>query len=435
MHRRDFLKAAGRLALAGGALPLGAGCARRPRHPPERPQLILFSRWTAGGDAAALASLLNLYQLHYPGRQVNATLPGGVGTNYKALLKNRMLGGDPPDTFQVHGGSELIDTWVRTRYLEPITDLWRVEGWPGVFPHSLVDLVSLADEIYAVPANVHRANLLWYHRQLFEREGLAPTTTFDAFFAVAETLRARGILPLALASRERWEVSHLFEAVLLGVAGPDFYRDLFAGRVAWTDGQVRAALAMLDRVLAYVNPNHATLTWDHAAGLVLRGQAAMTVMGDWTKGFFTANQWVPDEDFGAVPTRDTQGHFIVVTDTFGLPRGIAGRAVTIAFLQLLGSVHGQNAFNPKKGSIPARADVQQAALRAAPDGPYDPIALGTMEDFSRDVLLPSSASGAASPEAFAEAIDHALVAFVEHRDADATMRRLERLAQGLSVRQ
>mgnify|MGYP000329033515 CR=1 FL=1 len=37
---------------------------------------------------------------------VNATVAGGSGTEAKAVLKTRMLGGDPPDTFQVHAGQE-----------------------------------------------------------------------------------------------------------------------------------------------------------------------------------------------------------------------------------------------------------------------------------------------------------------------------------------
>jgi glucose/mannose transport system substrate-binding protein len=46
---------------------------------------------------------------------VNATVTGGSGVNAKAVLKTRMLGGEPPDSFQVHAGQELIGTWVEGR--------------------------------------------------------------------------------------------------------------------------------------------------------------------------------------------------------------------------------------------------------------------------------------------------------------------------------
>jgi len=78
-------------------------------------KLEIFSWWTAGGEADALQALFDVYHKQYPAVQiVNATVAGGAGTNAKAVLKTRMLGGDPPDTFQVHAGHELIDTWVKS---------------------------------------------------------------------------------------------------------------------------------------------------------------------------------------------------------------------------------------------------------------------------------------------------------------------------------
>jgi glucose/mannose transport system substrate-binding protein len=183
---------------------------------------------------------------------------------------------------------------------------------------------------------------------------------------------------------------------------------------------------VLDRVLTYTNPDHGVLTWDQAATRVQRGEAAMAVAGDWVKGYFSALGWVPGEHFEAVPAPGTQGSFVLVADTFGLPRGVAGRAVTIAFLKLLGSVEGQNAFNPPKGSIPARRDAPRAA--------YDPIALRNLDDFATNALVLSSALGSASPEPFAEAVERALADYVARRDVDATLRRLDRLADSLGVR-
>src|SRR5204863_7407847 len=123
------------------------------------------------------------------------------------------------------------------------------------------------------------------------------------------------------------DLAYLFETVLLGVGGPEFYRDLFAGRAAWTDSPVVDALHLFDRLLGALNPDHAALTWDLAAALLQGGQAAMTIQGDWVKGYFTAHGWLPGADFDAVPAPGTAGSYIVVCDTFGLPRGIAGRAV------------------------------------------------------------------------------------------------------------
>ncbi len=79
--------------------------------------------------------LIRLYKQKYPGVEViNATVTGGAGVNAKAVLKTRMLGGDPPDTFQVHAGMELIGTWVVADRMEDLTSLFRQEGWLQAFP-------------------------------------------------------------------------------------------------------------------------------------------------------------------------------------------------------------------------------------------------------------------------------------------------------------
>src|SRR6187402_3312226 len=81
-------------------------------------QLEIFS-WWAGNEGPALEALIALYSTENPGVEViNATVTGGSGVNAQAVLKTRMLGGNPPDTFQVHAGQELTGTWVVANRME-----------------------------------------------------------------------------------------------------------------------------------------------------------------------------------------------------------------------------------------------------------------------------------------------------------------------------
>jgi len=114
-----------------------------------------------------------------------------------------MLGGDPPDSFQVHAGHELIDTWVKTGYMEPLTSLFKSEGWDRVMPKGLIDILSYRGDIWSVPVNIHRANVLWYNRKVFTDAHLSPPATFDEFFKVADALKAKGIVPLVLGDEGR----------------------------------------------------------------------------------------------------------------------------------------------------------------------------------------------------------------------------------------
>ena len=82
--------------------------------------------------------------------------------------------------------------------MEPITQLFTEEGWDRVMPRLLLDQIAYNGEIYSVPVNVHRSNMLWYNKALFEEHALDPPTTLDEFFEVAEALQAQGITPLAV---------------------------------------------------------------------------------------------------------------------------------------------------------------------------------------------------------------------------------------------
>src|SRR5690606_35114042 len=125
-------------------------------------ELEIFS-WWAGDEGPALEALIEHYESLYPNvRVINATVTGGAGVNAKAVLKTRMLGGDPPDTFQVHAGQELIGTWVLADRMEDLTFLYEEEGWYDVLPEDLIKLLSTDEGIWSVAVNIHRSNVMYY---------------------------------------------------------------------------------------------------------------------------------------------------------------------------------------------------------------------------------------------------------------------------------
>jgi len=376
-------------------------------------QVEIFSYWTAGGEADGLNAIQEVFSAAHPDVEIiNAVVAGGAGVNANAVLATRMQGGDPPDTFQIHGGAELIDNWVKTDFMQPISGLYEELGLADKFPAGIIDLVSHEGEPYAVPVNVHRNGVLWYNQAIFEEQGIAPPTTWDEFFAVADTLQAAGITPLALGDKDGWTALNLFEQILLSTLGAADYRAIWAGQVPWTDERVTEALEIMSRALDYVNEDHATLTWDQATGKLLSAEAAMNVMGDWAKGYFTANGWLPGEDFGWAPVPGNDGTFTVVTDTFALPKDVRNQDNALLWLTTLASVEGQDAFNPLKGSIPARVDADRSK--------YDAYSTAAMDAFASDELVPSQANGPATIPAFLQPITDAISVFVTSRDVAGT---------------
>ncbi len=370
----------------------------------------VFSWWTAGGEAEGLAAMLEVFEAQYPDVQVvNATVAGGAGVDARAVLATRIQGGDPPGSFQVHAGHELIDTYVVADQMEPVTFLYEEEGWMDAYPADLIDILSYEGEIWSVPVNIHRANVMWYNKAIFEDNDLQPPTTMSEFFDVAATLKAAGITPLALG--ESWTVVHLFETVLLGSLGADAYTGLWTGETDWGSAEVTTALNNFDRMLNYVNEDYAALSWDQATQLVIDGTAAMNIMGDWAEGYFKSQGWTPGVEFGWAPSPGSVGAFDALSDSFGLPKGAANRDAAIAWLRVCGSKEGQDAFNPIKGSIPAHTGADRSL--------YDEYLQSALDDFASDAIVPSLMHGAAAAPSWQQDIIDAVALFLGTRDVTA----------------
>ncbi|MEW9502075.1 ABC transporter substrate-binding protein [Jeotgalibacillus marinus] len=382
----------------------------------------IFSWWTGAGEEDGLLALIDLFEEEHPDIEVdNAAVSGGAGTNAKAVLTTRMQGDDPPSTFQVHGGEELNKSWVAADKMEPINDLYEENEWMDKFPEELIELVSQGEDIYSVPVNIHRGNVIFYNLEVFEENGIEVPTTFDEFFTAADQLQDAGIVPLALGDKESWTATQIFENVLLGVLGPDDYSKLFAGEIDFDDERVVDAVEKFGKMLDYVNEDHASRNWQDSAQLVANGEAAMINMGDWAKGYFANDlNLEANKDFGYVAFPETDGDFAVITDTFGLPKGIENPDEVKKFLTVLGSVEGQDAFNPLKGSIPARVDADLSK--------YDDYGKDTMEDFKTSRLIPSLAHGSAASEGFVTKANQAVNIFVTQREADNLIEALQNAA-------
>lgn len=394
---------------------------------PSNQQVEIFSWWTGAGEETGLLELIKLFTDKHPNIEViNAAVAGGAGTNAKAVLTSRMHGGDPPGAFQVHGGAELNTGWVAADKVIDLNDLFQEEGWNDKFPKELIDLVSHEGKAYSVPVNIHRGNVIFYNKQIFEDNGLQAPVTFDDFFAVADTLKEKGITPLALGDKEPWTATMLLENIMLGEMGADDYKKLWTGEVTFDDARITSSLEKFKKMLSYINDDHAARNWQDASQLVAEGKAAMTNMGDWAKGYFTTDlKLVPGEDFGWIETPNTGDSFMVVTDTFAIPKDAKDEQAVREFLKVLGSVEGQDVFNPLKGSIPARIDADKSK--------YDAYGQETIDDFKISKLAPSLAHGSAAPEGFVTQANQVVNIFVTNGDVDQAQKGLVSAAQSSGI--
>jgi glucose/mannose transport system substrate-binding protein len=367
----------------------------------------VFSWWTGGGEEAGLNALVEVFNAEYPDLTFeNAAVSGGAGTNAKAVLATRLEANDPPDSFQGHAGAELMD-YINAGQLEDLTFLYDEQGWSSVMPETLLPLITVDGKIYSVPVNIHRANVMWANPTVLADNNIDMPTTWDEFFVAADTLEAAGIIPLALG--EQWTQLHLFETVLLGELGTAAYNGLWDGSTDWAGADVTAALDTFARVLEYTNSDAASLAWQDATQLVIDGDAAFNIMGDWAEGFLRVdNALVEQEGYTWAASPGTEGTFQFLSDSFTLPVGAANRDAAISWLTVAGSAAGQDAFNVQKGSIPARNDADKAI--------YPVYLQDAMDDWGSNLVAGSLTHGVTASNAWKADIDTALGLFLGDKD-------------------
>jgi glucose/mannose transport system substrate-binding protein len=190
--------------------------------------------------------------------------------------------------------------------------------------------------------------------------------------------------------------------------GAQAFHDYFSGSAALDETAMRSAISLLDRVLSdYSNDSAAdpALGWTDAADLVLDGQAAMIIHGDWAKGYYVQQGWHPGEGFGVLGMPGASELFLYGVDVFAMPAGGPQPEAAQRFVRTVATKEAQVAFNRLKGSSPMRLDTSIEDL--------DAVGRATLEDLknaSLRMLAPSN-----------ELWDEALEAFAASRDHDALL--------------
>jgi glucose/mannose transport system substrate-binding protein len=376
-----------RLIAAASVIALAlTGCSSKKDAANTDKKFEIFTWWASGGEAAGLQGMIDVYKAQNPNTEfVNAAVAGGAGVNAKAVLASRLEANDPPDSFQAHAGMEL-DGYVRTGKLEDLTSLYASEGWDKVFPADLIKTLTVDGKIYSVPVNIHRANVLWWNPATATKAGItAAPTTLDEFFMDLEKFKKAGVTGLALAGKGDWAIAHLMDYMLLASMGPDKYEGLFKGTTSWTGPEVAAALKNFQKALSYGNKGAGNLDWPDAGKLVTSGKAGFFIMGDWASAQWQSDGLKLGTDYTYAAAPGTVGIYQWLSDSFTLPVGAPDRNAALAWLKVCGSKEGQDAFNPKKGSIAVRTDSDLTK--------YDAYLQSAAADWKKDRLVGSTVHG------------------------------------------
>ncbi|MDV7103378.1 ABC transporter substrate-binding protein [Vibrio sp. TH_r3] len=370
--------------------------------------------WTSGGEAKSVSALKDM--LEEQGHTwKDFAVAGGSGTSAMTVLKTRAVSGNPPAAAQIKGHD--IQEWGSLGFLTTLDDVASENNWDAIVPPMVSDIMKFDGEYVAVPVNVHRVNWLWANKDVFQKAGVKVPTTLDEFFMVGDKLKAEGYIPLAHGG-QAWQDATIFEAVALSVLGSDGYRKAFVDldMDVLSGEQMAETFRLFQKMHNYIDKNSPGRDWNVATSMVINGEAAMQIMGDWAKGEFTAAGKMAGKDYYCVPAPGTAGQFTHNVDSFAFfqlsdpeqqkaQKALAATILTPEF---------QEVFNLNKGSIPVRLDADMSN--------FDACAVESMKDFKATAqsgdLVPSMAHGMSTTSYAQGAIYDVVTNFFNDENAD-----------------
>lgn len=392
--------------------------------PAQAGEVEVLHYWTSGGEARSVAVLKDMVE-DAGHLWTDFSVAGGGGENASTVLRSRAVSGNPPAAAQIK--SPEMREWGELGFLASLDGVAQANDWDVLLPEVVADAMKYDNQYVAAPVNVHRVNWMWANSAVFEEAGVAIPTTLDELWQASEQLLAAGVIPIAHGGQD-WQETMFFENIVLALGGPALFNKAFVEHDmdTLTGDTMKRSFVEFRKLNSYIDKGASGRAWNMATGMVIRGEAAMQIMGDWAKGEFSAAGMTPGTDYECLAFPGTQGDFIFNIDSLAMFKQSdpSRNEAQMAMAKLVLSTEFQETFNLNKGSIPARTDMDMSA--------FDSCALSSMDTFkaaaaSGEGLVPALSVGMATSPTIQGAIYDTVTAFINNDvTADKAVIRLAR---------
>ena len=243
-----------------------------------------------------------VYQFKKANPDINVKFNVYDHESYKKSIRNWLTSASP----------DVVFWYVATR-MRQFSDAGLLEDVSSIYTDDVkkalgpvpVDLVSTGAKQYGVPYTYYQ----WgqYSRaDLLEKAGVkAPIATWDDLLGACDKLKAAGIEPIVIGSKDLWPTAGWFDYIDMRLNGYDFHMQLMSGKVPYTDPKVKAVFGKWKELLdkgCFVK-NHASVSWQESQSLLFQGKGAMMLIGNFITPNFPKDI-APSMQFSAFPTID-----------------------------------------------------------------------------------------------------------------------------------
>lgn len=293
-----------RVVLVLSVLALLAGCGRQapppnvPTAPAPKTTVNLWTIWNAEPRKSALNVIVEDFMAANPGIEVKVT-PFEPDA-YKTTIQVALGGNQAPDIYFVWSGEKMLHNFVRggkaadlTPYLDANGGEWRQRLIPAA-----VDRFTFEGRVRGLPYLL-QCTFFFYNRAMFEKHGWQTPETYAELVKLCQSIKAAGIVPLALGNQQRWPAHHypfVITQRLLGKEATEKQYDPL-GPGDYSDPAFVNALNMFQDFAkqGFFNKSPNGTTRENARALFYSGKTAMFYTGTWDMARLSEGGEAPQE--------------------------------------------------------------------------------------------------------------------------------------------
>jgi len=309
---------------------------------------------SGAGQKAAMTKIAADFEAKNPG--VKVTINFSDVESYKTSIRNFLVTTPPDIAFWFTGAR--MRAFTKRNLFEDLTSFFAEQKLDEPMKPFLA-AVSDGDKRFMLPTNFTTWGF-YYNKDLFEKAGLTPPKTWDELMAAAGKLKASGVIPFTIGTRDLWANDLWFDYLNLRENGLDFHMALMDGKESYTDPRIKKVFDLWAEPIkkGYFLENASSYGWQEAIPLLSQGRAAMYLLGPYVRtslpaelheriGFFKFPEVKP-----GVPNYEE-----LSVNGVAIPSGAKNKALAKQFLAFFAQPQNIADFAKAGAVLPGRTDV------------------------------------------------------------------------------
>lgn len=217
-----------------------------------------------------------------------------VNTEYNQILQTGLTGSDGPDIAQLRSYGQL----------QPLIEGGNLVALDDIVPDAKnIDENILAGgkgredgKVYGIPFASQTVQM-FYNKKIFEEHGLEEPKTWDDFLKINQTLKDKGVTPMAVGGKDAWMMPIVHDIVgSARYGGSEFEEKVLKGEAKFTDPDYVASLQLVKDLQGFMPDSVAGISYSESQVLFTSELAAMFPGGSFELAFFQSEN--PELEMG-----------------------------------------------------------------------------------------------------------------------------------------